>query len=369
MGHREPSRIRGAVNGGTCPGIREGHVRLKLVTGVSISFLFGSGTIQPSEVLVADALGEFPPLVKKNQRADEWRRSLRRNYDLYIMFALPLAWYIIFRYVPIYGIQIAFKDFVASRGILGSEWAGFRHFARFFRSFYFWRLIRNTLGIAAYDIAVGFPAPIILALMLNELRSVGFKRLIQNITYIPHFLSLVVVVGMIVNFTNPNFGLINVIIRRFGGEPVNFMIEAQWFKTMFVLSNVWQHVGWGAIIYIAALSGIDPQLYEAATVDGASRFQKILHISIPGISPTIVILLILRIGRILNVAFHKVLLMQNGLNLETSDVISTYVYRVGILEGSYSFSAAVGLFQAVLNVLLLIAANRISRRLGDTALW
>lgn len=318
---------------------------------------------------MADALGEFPPLVKKNSRMDEWRRSLRRNYDLYLMFALPLIWYIIFRYVPIYGIQIAFKDFVASRGILGSEWVGLRHFERFFRSFFFWRLMRNTLGIALYDIAIGFPAPIILALMLNELTNVRFKRLVQNVTYIPHFLSMVVVVGMIVNFTNPNFGLINEIIKVFGGEPINFMIEAEWFKTMFVFSNVWQNVGWGAIIYIAALSGINPQLYEAATVDGATRFQKIRHISLPGISPTIVILLILRIGRILNVAFHKILLMQNGLTLETSDVISTYVYRVGILEGSYSFSAAVGLFQAVLNVILLVAANRISKRLGETALW
>jgi len=321
------------------------------------------------EVPVSNALGEFPPLVSKNTTMDAWRRSLRRNYDLYIMFSLPLIWYVVFRYIPIYGIQIAFKDFVASQGILGSEWTGLRHFVRFFRSFYFWRLMRNTLGIALYDIVVGFPAPIILALMLNELRSLRFKRLIQNVTYMPHFLSVVVVVGMIVNFTNPNFGLINEAIKRFGGEPINFMIESEWFKSMFVLSNVWQHMGWGAIIYIAALSGIDPQLYEAATVDGATRFQKILHISLPGISSTIVILLILRVGRILNVAFQKVLLMQNGLNLETSDVISTYVYRVGILEGSYSFSTAVGLFQAVLNVLLLIAANRIAKRLGESGLW
>jgi putative aldouronate transport system permease protein len=318
---------------------------------------------------MSEALERFPPLLSKSTRWAGWKRSLALNYDLYIMLAIPMAWYIIFRYVPIYGIQIAFKDFFASKGILGSPWVGSKHFLRFFRSYYFWRLMRNTFSIALYALVIGFPAPIILALMMNELRSIGFKRVVQNVTYIPHFLSVVVVVGMIVTFTKPDFGIVNQIIKAFGGEPINFMIKKQWFRTMFVVTNIWQNAGWGAIIYMASLASIDPSLYEAATVDGATRFQKMSHISLPGILPTVVILFILRIGRLLNVAFHKILLMQNGLNMETSDVISTYVYRVGILEGNYSFSTAVGLFRALLNLLLIISANQLAKRMRQTSLW
>ncbi|TVQ26264.1 MAG: sugar ABC transporter permease [Spirochaetaceae bacterium] len=285
------------------------------------------------------------------------------------MFLVPLTWYIIFRYLPIYGIQIAFRDFVASRGILGSDWVGLRHFRRFFQSFFFWRLIRNTLGIAFYSLVVGFPVPIVLALMLNEVGNLRFKKLVQNITYMPYFLSLVVVVGMIVNFTNPNYGVINTMIRAFGGDAIPFMIRPDWFKSVFVLSNVWQNAGWGAVIYIAALASVNPELYEAATVDGASRLQKVFNVSLPGITPTIVVLLILRVGNLLNVDFQMILLMQNSLNLQSSDVIMTYVYRVGILEGSYSFSTAVGLFQAFLNVCLLFGANSTAKRLQEASLW
>ena len=318
---------------------------------------------------MSNALREFPPILRKDSRRLEWSRSLKRNYDLYLMFLVPLTWYIIFRYLPIYGIQIAFRDFVASRGIGGSEWVGLYHFRRFFQSFFFWRLIGNTLGIALYSLAVGFPVPIILALMLNEVGNLRFKKVVQNVTYMPYFLSLVVVVGMIVNFTNPNYGVINTIMKAVGGDAIPFMTRPEWFKTVFVLSNVWQNAGWGAVIYIASLASVSPELYEAATVDGASRFQKILNISLPGIAPTIVVLLILRIGNLLNVDFQKILLMQNALNLQSSDVIATYVYRVGILQGSYSFSTAVGLFQSVMNVILLFGANFYAKRLQETSLW
>jgi putative aldouronate transport system permease protein len=282
---------------------------------------------------------------------------------------VPLAWYVVMHYVPIYGLQIAFKNFVASRGIWGSPWVGLKHFERFFKSYYFGRLLGNTFGISLYALAVGFPAPILLALMMNELKSVTFKRIVQNVTYVPHFLSVVVVVGMILTFTNPRYGIVNIIAGWAGAEPVNYMIRKEWFKTIFVLTNVWQEMGWNAIIYMAALAGLDPALYEAATVDGATRARKIWHISLPGIMPTIIILLILRVGSILNVAFQKILLMQNGLNLETSDVISTYVYRAGILQGDYSFSSAVGLFRSLLNLVLLVAANQAAKRLRQTTLW
>ena len=271
--------------------------------------------------------------------------------------------------MPIYGLQIAFRDFIPFKGFWGSPWVGFKHFLRFFRSFYFWRLIKNTFGLSLYTLAVGFPAPILLALLINEIRSKRFQRVAQNITYFPHFLSMVVVVGMIVSFTNPNYGAINVLIKFFGGDPINFMVKDSWFKTLFVFSNVWQHAGWGAIIYLAALASIDPQLYQAATVDGANRLQKIWHISLSSIIPTITILFILRVGKLLNVQFQKVLLMQNPLNMAASDVIQTYVYRIGVLEGNFSFATAVGLFNSLLNLSLLLICNRIVKLTTEHGLW
>ena len=305
-------------------------------------------------------------------RVSWWRRVLKPyliNYDLYLLLIPVLIWYFIFRYLPIYGVQIAFKDFMPFKGIWESPWVGFKHFERFFNSYYFWRLIRNTAGISIYTLAVEFPAAIILALMMNEVRRHGFKRVVQNVTYIPHFISVVVVVGMLSTFSNARYGIFNQIIRLFGGEPTYLLAKRELFQTIYVFSNAWQNTGWRAIIYMAALAGINPNLYEAAVVDGASRFRQIVHISLPGILPTIIILLILRIGRILNLAFHKILLMQNPLNMETSDVISTFVYRVGILEGNYSFSTAVGLFNAALNLTLLFLANRFAKQMSETSLW
>ncbi|WP_413773643.1 MULTISPECIES: ABC transporter permease [Paenibacillus] len=294
---------------------------------------------------------------------------MRRNWQLYVLFAPVLLYFIVFHYVPMYGVQIAFRDFIATKGILDSPWVGLKHFERFFDSYYFWRILRNTLGIGLYELAVGFPIPIILALMINEVRNSKFRRMVQTVTYAPHFLSTVVMVGMIMMFLSPVSGLVNQVIAAFGGEPISFMTEPSWFKSIYVWSGVWQGMGWSSIIYLAALAGIDPQLHEAAKVDGASWLRRIWHINLPGIMPTIVILLILNIGSILGVGFEKVFLMQNSLNMEASDVISTNVYRSGILGAQYSYSAAVGLFNSVVNFILLISVNRIARKVSSSSLW
>ncbi|GGD82894.1 ABC transporter permease [Paenibacillus nasutitermitis] len=296
-------------------------------------------------------------------------RSLKKNWDLYMLLLPVVAYYFIFHYIPMYGVQIAFKEFIASKGITGSPWVGFAHFQRFFDSYYFWRLIRNTLGIGIYELIVGFPVPIILALLINEVKAKWFKKTIQTVTYAPHFLSTVVLVGMLMIFLSPKHGIVNLFMGWLGGDSISFLTEASWFKTIYVFSGVWQQMGWSSIIYLAALTGIDPQLHEAAKVDGASRLARIWHINLPGILPTIVILLIMNVGSILGVGFEKVFLMQNSLNMESSDVISTYVYRSGILEAQYSFSAAVGLFNSVVNFIMLVTVNYIARKAGETSLW
>ncbi|WP_202914548.1 ABC transporter permease [Paenibacillus antri] len=285
------------------------------------------------------------------------------------MIAPVIAYFVIFDYVPMYGVQIAFKHFVAAKGIWGSVWTGFDHFERFFNSYYFWRLIKNTIGINLYELAVGFPVPLLLALLINEVRSTFFKRLVQTVTYAPHFLSTVVMVGLVFIFLNPQYGVVNHVIRAFGGETISFLTEPEWFKTIFVFSGVWQGMGWSSIIYLAALAGIDPTLHEAARVDGASRLRRIWHINLPGILPTVVILLILNVGSIMGIGFEKIYLMQNSLNLESSDVISTYVYQRGIIGAEYSFSAAVGLFNSVINCILLVLVNQAARKVNETSLW
>ncbi|NOU74905.1 ABC transporter permease subunit [Paenibacillus sp. LMG 31458] len=310
--------------------------------------------------------------VRREARPSRLRKSLLpylRNWQLYVLLIPVIAYFVIFEYTPMYGVQIAFKDFIAKKGIWGSPWVGFKHFQRFFDSYFFWRLLKNTLGISLYQLVVGFPVPILLALMINEVRQAKFRKFVQTVTYAPHFLSTVVLVGLIFIFLNPNTGLVNHFLELFGLKSISFMIEAGWFKTIYVFSGVWQQMGWSSIIYLAALSGIDPQQHEAAKVDGANRLQRIWHVNIPGILPTIVILLILQMGSLMGVGFEKVFLMQNNLNMDSSDVISTYVYRSGILGAQYSFSAAVGLFNSVVNFILLISVNFISRRLNETSLW
>ena len=298
----------------------------------------------------------------------EWRKSVRKNWELYLLLTPVILYFLIFHYFPLYGLQIAFKDFIATKGILGSPWVGFKHFERFFDSYYFWRLIKNTVGIGVFTLAVSFPIPIVLALMLNEVKSLRFKKFVQTVVYAPHFLSTVVVVGMLLLFLKTD-GLINQVIRLFGGAPIDFITEPALFKSLYVFSDVWQTMGWSSIIYIAALAAVDPSQHEAAMIDGASRFQRIIQINIPEIMPTIVILFILNAGSVMAVGFEKVYLMQNALNMSSSDVISTFVYRSGILEAQYSFSAAVGLFNSLINFFMLIMVNQIAKKVNETSLW
>nr|WP_260986786.1 ABC transporter permease subunit [Paenibacillus terrae] len=297
-----------------------------------------------------------------------WIQMVKR-YDLYLMLLVPIAWYLIFHYGPLYGLQIAFKNFNPAKGIIGSSWVGFDHFERFFDSYYFGRLLWNTLSINLFSLLIAFPISIVLALIVNEIRSKSFSKLLQNITFIPHFISVVVIVGILNVFLSPTTGPINSLIEAFGGSSIRFLEEAGWFKTIFIGSNIWQNMGWQSIIYIAALSGINPQLYEAAKMDGASRMRRVWHISLPGIVPVIVIMLILDIGHFMDIGFEKILLMQNNLNLEASDVISTFVYTTGILKGEYSYTAAIGLFNSVINLVLLLLVNRFARKTSETSLW
>ncbi|GIN69955.1 sugar ABC transporter permease [Bacillus sp. J14TS2] len=297
------------------------------------------------------------------------RRRIFNNWDIYLLLVPVLAYFIIFKYIPMYGVQIGFKDFIATKGITGSEWVGMKHFTRFFDSYYFWRLIKNTLGIGLYELAVAFPIPIILALMINEVRLNRFKKLVQNVTYAPHFLSTVVIVGMLFLFLNPQYGMVNNLLSAIGLKPISFMTEPAWFKTVYVLSHVWQQMGWSSIIYLAALAGVPPELHEAARMDGASRLQRIRHVNIPAIVPVIIILLILNVGNIISVGFEKVFLMQNALNVEASDVIATHVYKTGIMGAQYSYSTAVGLFNSIISFILLVVVNQISRKVSETSLW
>ncbi|AVR00191.1 sugar ABC transporter permease [Oceanobacillus iheyensis] len=296
-------------------------------------------------------------------------KKILQNWQLYIFILPAFLYFLIFHYIPMYGVQIAFKNFVPTLGIWGSEWVGLEHFTRFFESYYFWDLIKNTLGISVYELAVGFPLPIILALALNEAKDGLYKRTVQTVTYAPHFISVVVMAGMIIAFLSPATGIINHAIQLVGFEPIAFMSDPDWFKTVYVMSGVWQSTGWGTIIYLAALAGVDPQHHEAAIVDGASRFQRIWHINIPAIVPTMVILLIMNVGNIMAMGFEKILLLQNPLNLESSNVIATFVYQAGLLDAQYSFAAAVGLFNAVINAILLITVNQIAKKTSETSLW
>jgi putative aldouronate transport system permease protein len=296
-------------------------------------------------------------------------KTIAANWQLYVIIAPVLAYFAIFHYAPMYGLQIAFKDFIATKGITGSSWVGLKHFKQFFQSYYAARIIANTLGISLMQLLIGFPIPILLAIMINEVSSSKFKKTVQTVTYAPHFLSAVVLVGMMITFLSPRNGIINQIIALFGGERIFFFSEPGWFKSLYVFSDVWQNMGWASIIYLAALAGIDPQQYEAAVIDGAGKFQKIVHITIPGLLPTAIILLILNLGTLMSVGFEKVFLMQNDLNLDSSEIISTYVYKKGLIGAQYSFSAAVGLFNSLINFILLLVVNGLSKRLSKTSLW
>ncbi|HHV95895.1 MAG TPA: sugar ABC transporter permease [Clostridiaceae bacterium] len=306
--------------------------------------------------------------INKNNLRHVIVKDFKKNKMIYLLAVPVLAYYIIFHYGPMYGVIIAFKNFTPARGILGSPWVGFRWFQEFFSSYYFGRLLRNTLLINIYSLIFSFPAPIFLALLLNELRNQKFKKVVQTISYLPHFISLVVICGMIVNFTARD-GILNDIIAFFGGERTTMLLRPELFRTIYVASGIWQGVGWGSIIYLAALAGIDIELYQAAVIDGANRWHQVWHVTLPGILPTIVILLIMRIGSLMSVGYEKIILLYNSSIYETADVISTFVYRKGLLEANYSYSSAVGLFNSVINFLLLIIANWISRKVNETSLW
>ncbi|MDQ0976035.1 putative aldouronate transport system permease protein [Neobacillus niacini] len=295
-------------------------------------------------------------------------KKIFSNYQLYLFLLPALIYFIVFHYLPMYGILIAFKDFVATKGIMGSPWVGFKHFERFFESFQFWTLIKNTLGLSVVQLIVGFPLPIFLALMLNQIRSEKYKRFVQTVVYAPHFISVVVLAGMIFVFFSNN-GLINNIILLFGGDPISFMAKPEWFKPLYIASGVWQETGWAAIIYLAALAGVSPELHEAAVMDGANKWQRIFHVDIPAIMPTAVILLILSVGGIMNIGFEKAYLLQTPMNQPSAEIIPTYVYKMGLQQAQYSFAAAVGLFNAVINLILLIAVNKFAKKLSGTGLW
>ncbi|WP_129788710.1 ABC transporter permease [Promicromonospora panici] len=311
--------------------------------------------------------GQRPPQQLRNN--ETWRVSLRRHWRLYTFVVLPVVFLLVFRYVPMIGNVIAFRRYRPGGSMFGDEWVGLYYFQMFIGSKPFWDVFWNTVILGGLTLAICFPLPIILALMLNELRSRHFKRVVQTVTYLPHFMSIVIVAGMVFQLTAIN-GTINQIIEAFGGEAVPFMQRADWFRTIYLSSEVWQTVGWGTILYLAALTTIDDQLYEASRIDGANRWQQTWHITLPGIRPTMMVLLILNIGSFMAVGFEKVLLLYNPLTYDTADVLSTYLYRVGIGEGgNYSFAAAIGLFEALIGVALVVTANQISKRAVGASLW
>ena len=301
-----------------------------------------------------------------------WRKrttmALKRYWIVYLMALPVIAYYIIFHYLPMFGIVISFQNFRVTRGFFGSKWVGLENFIDFFESEYAWRNTRNTLMISLYGLVFSFPAPILLALLLNEVKNARFKKLVQTVTYMPHFISLVIICALVMDFCSTR-GLINTVIQKLGGTPLNFMNDPKYFYPVYTISGIWQHMGWDSIIYLAALAGIDPTLYEAATVDGAGRFRRIWHITLPGIAATISILLILRIGNIMSVGYEKIILLYSPATYETADTISTYVYRRGLQDGKYSFAAAVGLMNSVVNFILLMISDRLSKKLGQSGLF
>lgn len=309
--------------------------------------------------------------LKPNENAlwTKTKNELYKNKHIYIMALPVIIYYLIFHYLPMFGVVIAFKKYDIAKGVFGSEWVGFKHFADFFSSMYFPRLMKNTLLISLYDLFWNFPAPIVFALLLNEIKKQRFKRVVQTISYLPHFISLVVICGMITDFFSVN-GIMTRLLQLLGGENINYLSHSRYFRTIYVGTNVWQSIGWSSIIYLAALSGIDQQLYEAAVIDGAGRFKQMLHVTLPGIMPTITILLIMRIGQVMSVGYEKIILLYNSGTLETADVISSFVYRRGLGESfQYSYTTAVGLFQSIINLILLFAANGFSNKFNGSGLF
>ncbi len=295
--------------------------------------------------------------------------GLRQNRLLYLMLVPVLLYYAVFHYAPMYGLVMAFQNFKPFKRVLGSPWVGLENFRVLFSGPYFRRLLRNTLVLNLYDLVAGFPAPVVLAILFNEIRARGFRRVTQTISYLPYFISIVVITGLVVNFLSPSTGVVNAAIRLAGGTPVYFLADPAYFRLIFTSMNVWKNAGFGSIIFMAALAGIDPQLYEAAVVDGAGRWRQMLAVTLPGLAPTVVIMLILRMGQMLTVGFEAVINLYNPAIYETSDVINTYVYRLGLQGSGYSLATAAGLFQSVVGLALVAGANALAKRVSDTHLW
>ena len=309
-----------------------------------------------------------PVVPNLSTRNDFLRRLVAQRY-LFLLMLPGIIYFIVFKDTPMYGAIIAFKDFNPRVGILESPWAGLKYFKQFFDSPFCWRLIRNTLLLSLYDLIFNFPVPIIFALLLNEVRCKRYKKAVQTISYLPHFISVVIVVGLMKTMFSPNGGVVNSLLSMFGVDPINFFSEKGWFRTLYVGSGIWQSFGWGSIIYLASMAGIDPGLYEAARLDGAGRFRCMWNITLPAIRPTITILFIMRLGKLLSVGFEKAILMYSPATYEVSDLISTYVYRYGILKANYSFGAAVDLMNSVVALILIFIANKICQKVSDTSLW
>jgi putative aldouronate transport system permease protein len=297
-----------------------------------------------------------------------WRRALRRDWQLYSLAVLPLLFFLVFRYLPMIGNVIAFRRFEPGGSILGEQWVGLRYVEMFLSDPTFWQVFRNTLWIGLLTLVFCFPIPIVLALLLNEVRRTALKRFVQSVSYLPHFLSIVIVAGITMQMLATD-GPVNHALGWFGHDPIRFIQEPEWFRTIYVGSEVWQTAGWGTILYLAALTTIDDDLYEAARIDGANRWQQIWHVTLPGIRPTMITLLILNVGTFMAVGFEKVLLLYNPLTYPTADVISTYVYRTGVESSSFSYAAAIGLFEAIIGLVLITSANHLSRRTVGTSLW
>jgi len=296
------------------------------------------------------------------------KKDFAKNRELYLMAIPILAFYLIFRYGPMFGIAIAFKDYTPGKGFYGSNWVGLKHFKAFFNDYYFPRVLRNTIYISVVNLLFSFPVPIILALLINELKSKKFTRIVQTITYMPHFISVVVVCSMIIQLTVKDGG-INQVLSFFGFKPVTMLNNPDYFVPIYVISGIWQNMGWNSIVFLSALTSIDPELYTAAKIDGAGRFRQLIHITLPGLASTIIIMLILQIGKMFNIGHEKIILLYNELTYERAEVISTYVYRKGLLQFNWSYSAAVGLFNSVVSFILVYSTNKISKKVSETSLW
>lgn len=308
----------------------------------------------------------------KRYKKDSWRYVLVRDFKMnkykYLIIMPVIVYLLIFAYRPMYGLIIAFKDYRPALGFEGSKWVGLKHFKNFFTDVYFWRLLRNTITISGLNIIFGFPAPIILALLLNEIKNSAFKRTIQTITYMPYFISLVVVCSLVRTYCQAD-GIFSQMLQAFGRKPQNLLMNSKYFYPIYVISDIWKNIGWNSIIYLAALTNIDQEQYEAARIDGAGRFKQMIHITLPGLLPTITVLFILRMGGLLNVGYEKILLLYSPATYEVADVISTYVYRKGILNASYSYSTAVGLFNSLVNIFFLVVSNTISKKVTESSLY